>query len=349
LRKIVIAWKKGIELKAAVLEELNQPLTLRDVELTPLVVGQVLVRILVSGICGSQLHEIKGFKGNGKFLPHLMGHEGCGIVEEIGPGVTTVKVGDKVVMHWRPGSGIEANFPSYKLDGKLFSSGKVTTISEKAIVSENRLTAVPEDTDPELAALLGCSLTTALGIIDNQSQLKFGETVAIIGCGGVGLNLVFGAMLKGASTVYAIDRMESKKKLVLSQGASCFLNSIDLLPEKVDLIIDTTGSPEAISAAFKNLTNHGRIIMVGQPEPEAEIVIPNAIQLFNGSGLSIRATQGGDTRPNEDIPRYLKLFSKRNSRIQDLITNRYKLEEINEAFDQLKLGNAGRIMIKISK
>ena len=93
-RKIVIAWKKGIELEVAVLEELNQPLTLRDVELTPLWIGQVLVKILVSEICGSQLHEIRGFKGNGKFLPHLMGHEGCGIVEEIGPGVTTVQVGD---------------------------------------------------------------------------------------------------------------------------------------------------------------------------------------------------------------------------------------------------------------
>lgn len=185
-----------IELKAAVLEELNKPLALRDVELTPLTAGQVLVRILVSGICGSQLHEIKGFKGNGKFLPHLMGHEGCGIVEEIGPGVTTIQLGDKVVMHWRPGSGIEANFPTYKLDGKPFSSGKVTTLSEQAIVSENRLTAVPPDTNPELAALLGCSLTTALGIIDNQSQLKFGETVAIIGCGGVGLNLVSGSILK---------------------------------------------------------------------------------------------------------------------------------------------------------
>ena len=348
MRKIVIAWQKGIELKAAVLEELNQPLTLRDVELTPLGIGQVLVRILVSGICGSQLHEIKGFKGNGKFLPHLMGHEGCGIVEEIGPGVTTVQVGDKVVMHWRPGSGIEANFPTYKLDGKSFSSGKVTTLSEKAIVSENRLTSIPQDTDSELAALLGCSLTTALGIVDNQSHLKFGETVAIIGCGGVGLNLVFAAILKGASIVYAIDRMESKKKLVTSQGASYFLNSTEQLPEKVDLIIDTTGSPEVISAAFKNLTNNGRMILVGQPVPEAEIAIPNAIQLFNGSGLSIRATQGGDTRPNEDIPRYLKLFSKRNLGIQGLITNRYGLEEINEAFHQLKSGNAGRIMIKMS-
>lgn len=348
MRKIVIAWKKGIELKAAVLEELNQPLTLRDVELTPLGIGQVLVKILVSGICGSQLHEIKGFKGNGKFLPHLMGHEGCGIVEEIGPGVTTVQVGDKVVMHWRPGSGIEANFPTYKLDGKSFSSGKVTTLSEKAIVSENRLTSIPQDTDAELAALLGCSLTTALGIIDNQSHLKFGETVAIIGCGGVGLNLISGALLKGASTVYAIDHTSEKESLVLSQGATHFLKSTNDLPEKIDLIIDTTGNPNVISEAFKSLSNEGRIILVGQPAPGTEIIIPNAIQLFNGSGQSIRATQGGDTRPHMDIPKYLRFFESRKIEIGQLITHRYKLESINTAFETLKSGKSGRIMVETS-
>ena len=337
-----------IELKAAVLEELNKPLALRDVELTPLTVGQVLVRILVSGICGSQLHEIKGFKGNGKFLPHLMGHEGCGIVEEIGPGVTTIQLGDKVVMHWRPGSGIEANFPTYKLDGKPFSSGKVTTLSEQAIVSENRLTVVPPDTNPELAALLGCSLTTALGIIDNQSQLKFGETVAIIGCGGVGLNLISGSILKGAATVYAIDSIAEKEGLVLSQGASHFLRATSELPEKVDLIIDTTGSPKVISDAFTSLSNQGRMILVGQPTPGAEIVIPNAIQLFNGTGQSIRATQGGDTRPQEDIPKYLRFFAAQKIEIGRLITHRYKLESINTAFETLKTGKSGRIMIEIS-
>ena len=349
MRKIVIAWKKGIELKAAVLEELNQPLTLRDVELTPLGIGQVLVKILVSGICGSQLHEIKGFKGNGKFLPHLMGHEGCGIVEEIGPGVTTVQVGDKVVMHWRPGSGIEANFPTYKLDGKSFSSGKVTTLSEKAIVSENRLTSIPQDTDSELAALLGCSLTTALGIIDNQSHLKFGETVAIIGCGGVGLNLISGALLKGASTVYAIDNTSEKESLVLSQGATYFLKSTNDLPEKIDLIIDTTGNPNVISGAFKSLSNEGRIILVGQPAPGTEVVIPNAIQLFNGSGQSIRATQGGETAPQNDIPRYIRLFKSRSFGTAGLITHRYPLEEVNEAFRKLITGDAGRIMISMGE
>ena len=168
-------------MKAAILEEINAPLTIREVQPTPLKVGQVYVKVLTSGLCGAQLHEIKGHKGNAKFLPHLMGHEGCGIVKEVGPGVTTVEEGDKVVMHWRPGVGIESEFPQYDLDGKIISSGKCTTLSEYSIVSENRLTKVPSDTPTVLAAMLGCSLTTALGIIDNECDLKFGESVAVIG------------------------------------------------------------------------------------------------------------------------------------------------------------------------
>ena len=167
-------------MKAAILEKIDAPLAIREVDLTPLKFGQVLVKILVSGLCGAQLHEIRGHKGNAKFLPHLMGHEGCGIVDKVGLGVTTVKPGDKVVMHWRPGSGVEAPFPNYILDGKTISSGKVTTLSEYSIVSENRLTSIPADTPSVLAAMLGCSLTTALGIIDNECDLKFGESVAIL-------------------------------------------------------------------------------------------------------------------------------------------------------------------------
>ena len=153
-------------MRAAILEKLNSPLTIREVELTPLKVGQVLVRILVSGLCGAQLHEIRGHKGNAKFLPHLMGHEGCGIVESIGSGVTTVSPGDKVVMHWRPSTGIEAPFPEYILNGKKISSGKVTTLSEYSIVSENRLTVVPRESAVNFWALLGCGLCSAVGFFD---------------------------------------------------------------------------------------------------------------------------------------------------------------------------------------
>ncbi len=335
-------------MKSALLVELNKPLIVSELEPGELSTGHVLVRVLVSGICGSQLHEISGDKGNGKFLPHLMGHEGCGIVEQIGPGVSTVKPGDKVVMHWRPGSGIESDFPKYFLQGVEFSSGKVNTLTEKAVVSENRLTSIPLDTDPELAALLGCSLSTALGILDHQSNLLLGESVVILGCGGVGLSLILGAKLKGASSITVVDLSESKRGLALQYGATEYTNTIQEIPSNSDLIIDTTGSTALISSAFGFLSNSGRIIMVGQPKPGDVLSIPNALNLFSGDGRQIRATQGGGGLPHLDIPRYLRLFNKIEIDLQNLVTHRYTIDEINTAFDTLVSGDAGRIMIRMN-
>jgi len=334
-------------MKAAVLEKIDAPLAIRDVELTELKVGQVLVKILVSGLCGAQLHEIRGHKGNAKFLPHLMGHEGCGIVEEVGPGVTTVKVGDKVVMHWRPGTGIEAPFPSYVLDGKSMSSGKVTTLSEYSIVSENRLTTVPQDTPEDLCAILGCALTTAMGIIDNEVDLKFGESVAVVGCGGVGLNLIQAAALKSACPIYAIDNNVTKRDLCFTAGASLFTNSVTNLDEKVDVIIDTTGIPEVISECVLKLSGKGRMILVGQPAPGRGVEVMNAVNLFSGMGQTIKATQGGKTNPTEDIPRYVRMHQEGILDVKQFVTHRFKLDQVNEAFDLLKSGDAGRIIIEI--
>jgi len=334
-------------MKAAILRELNAPLSVEDIELTPLKVGQVLVKVLVSGICGSQLHEINGNKGNGKFLPHLMGHEGCGIVQEIGDGVTTVKPGDKVVMHWRVGNGIEAPFPEYVLNGKTISSGKVTTLSEYSIVSENRLTAVPIDTPNHFAALLGCSLTTALGIIDNECDFKIGESVAIIGTGGVGLNLIQGAVLRGVNPIVAIDNKEDKAWLSFDAGADKFFSNKYEFDGKVDVVIDTTGNIDAIKKSFGYLSNNGRMILVGQPKPGESLEIANALSFFNGNGLSIKATQGGKTDPSKDIPRYVNLNKDGKLNIDKIVTHQYKLYDVNKAFDTLKNGSAGRIMIEM--
>jgi S-(hydroxymethyl)glutathione dehydrogenase/alcohol dehydrogenase len=334
-------------MKAAVLETINHPLSIREVELTDLKVGQVLVKIIVSGLCGAQLHEIRGHKGNAKFLPHLMGHEGCGIVESVGPGVTTVKVGDKVVMHWRPGTGIEAPFPSYVLDGKSMSSGKVTTLSEYSIVSENRLTTVPDDTPPELCAILGCALTTAMGIIDNEVDLKFGESVAVVGCGGVGLNLLQGAAMKSACPIYAVEKNSNKKDLCFTAGATTFVDDIADIDEKVDVIIDTTGIPEVISSCVSKLSGKGRMILVGQPAPGRGVEVMNAVNLFSGMGQTIKATQGGKTNPTEDIPRYVRMHKEGKLDIESFVTHRFKLDQVNEAFDLLRSGNAGRIIIEM--
>ena len=335
-------------MKAAVLEKLNSPLVIRDLELSGLEFGQVLVRVLVSGICGSQLHEIAGHKGNGKFLPHLMGHEGCGIVEALGPDVTKFKIGDKVVMHWRQSSGMESDFPKYFLDGKQFSSGKVNTITEKAICSENRLTKVPEETPNDLAALLGCSMSTAFGIVNNEINLKIGESILVIGAGGLGLNLIQAARISGAGKIDALDKDWGKEILSQSMGASGYTTSINQIIDKYDIIIDTTGNTKVISEAFTKLSSLGRLILVGQPKPKEPLLLNEALSFFNGSGLTIKATQGGKSNPDTDIPAHLNLYRSGVLDYKKLITHRFSLMGINKAFDLLKTGRAGRIMIDLN-
>lgn len=344
-----------MKFKAAILKEINKPLEVGFVETTELKPGQVLVKISVSGLCGAQLQEIAGLKGNAGFVPHLMGHEGCGIVEEIGPGVSTVKKGDKVVMHWRKGEGIEAAFPSYTYEGRSMSSGKVTTISEYSIVSENRITSVPQDTPDELCALLGCAMTTALGTIINDAEVKLGESVLVVGCGGLGLHLIEAANLVNAYPIIGIDVNDSKGELSRKVGASEYINieesDLDeaIADGSIDVIIDTTGSARMIERIFRKLSGKGRMVLVGQPKPGESINIPNANRLFNGSGQKIMATQGGNTNPAEDIPRYIRLNKKGVFNFNNIITHYFDLEQINEAFDLLKSGTAGRIMINIQK
>ncbi|MBI4065852.1 zinc-binding dehydrogenase [Candidatus Kaiserbacteria bacterium] len=343
-------------MKAAVLEAINAPLVVSEVGLTPLLFGQVLVKVLVSGICGAQLQEIAGYKGNAKFVPHLMGHEGVGIVEKIGDGVTYVKIGNKVVMHWRKGLGIESDFPRYIYKGKEIKSGKVTTFSEYSIVSENRLTPVPNDTLNELCALLGCSLSTALGAINAEARVQPGESVMIVGAGGLGANLIKVARLAGASPIVSIDIHEHKRDWIRGLGADLYINASaeDIARElslinlcDIDVVIETSGAKSAIEATLPLLSGKGRFIMLGQPKPGETIELKNAVHMFGGEGKFIKATQGGKFKPHEEIPKYLKLHESGALAIHDLITHRISLDEINDAFDLMRKGRAARVLIEM--
>lgn len=339
------------------LEKLNSPLSIKDIDLTNLGIGQVLVKVLLSGICGSQLQEIKGNKGNEKFLPHLLGHEGIGVVQEIGLGVTNVAVGNKVVMHWRIGKGIESQFPKYLLNDKTITSGKITTLSEFAIVSENRLTVVPSNTPNFLGALLGCGLTTALGVVNNEIDLKFGESAVVVGCGGVGLNLLQALALGSANPIIGIDISENKRRLALDVGADFFINptkdsiqeffSKNIPTGKIDVVVDTTGNPEMLDELSGLLSDAGRLVMVGQPEPGKGIYFSNALNLFGARGKTIVTTQGGKTSPADDIPRYISLYKAGKLDVERVVTHYFDLKEINKATEVLKLGAAGRIMINM--
>jgi len=343
-------------MKAAVLETLNEPLVVADVELTPLSAGQVLVKNLVTGICGAQLQEMEGNKGNAKFVPHLLGHEACGIVEEVGAGVLKVKTGDKVVLHWRKGEGIESDFPRYIYKGKEITSGKVTTFSEYSIVSENRVTPVPDDTPTELAALLGCALSTALGVIDGAAKVRYGERVIIIGSGGIGLNLIRYAVHAGAYPVVAVDIVD-KEQLACGVGAHFFINrkknplaqSLKSIAgiTSADVIISTIGDKETIEESVPLLSGTGRYVMVGQPKLGSSLELTNAAHFFEGEGKVFMATQSGGFNPTVDIPRYLQMAKSGVLTTDGIITHRIKLDQINEGIDLVKSGKAGRILIEL--
>jgi len=343
-------------MKAAILEQLNQPLVVANVGLTSLLYGQVLVRNLVTGICGAQLEEIKGNKGNGGFVPHLLGHEACGIVEDIGEGVLKVKKGDKVCLHWRKGSGIDSDFPRYIYNGREIRSGKVTTFSEYSIVSENRITPVPHDTPNDLAALLGCALSTALGVIKGPARVQYGESVVVIGIGGIGLNLVRYAVQAGAYPIIAVD-IADKEAMALSVGANFFANSKEIPLKKAlkelagishaDVIISTVGDRETIEDAVPLLSGIGRFIMVGQPSLGGSLELINAAHFFEGEGKVFMATQSGGFNPTVDIPRYLKMAKGGALSLSNIITGRTTLEGINDAIDEIRAGKAGRIMIDL--
>lgn len=343
-------------MKAAVLEKINAPLTITDVELSDPSFGQVLVRVLSSGICGTQLQEIAGNKNNTKFIPHLLGHEGCGIVESIGAGVTNVKKGDKVVMHWRKGDGIESDFPTYKFKGKTIQSGKVTTFSEYSIVSENRVTPVPPEVSNDFCTLLGCGLSTALSVVEKEAQARPRESVMIIGLGGVGACLVKAALFFGASPVIGIDIHDNKKEILKLLGGNLFINSAkenisEVMQQvfgvkDVNIIIDTTGHPGIISDTLPLLGNDGRYIFLGWSNPGESIEIKNSNHLFGGlQGKTVKASQGGQFSPSRDIPRYIKLYQDGLLNIENLISHRVKLNGINEALDLMRAGKANRVII----
>src|SRR5258708_1964032 len=179
-----------MQMLAAILEQSNAPLTLAHIEIPTLDVGQVLVKIHQSGICGAQLGEIAADKGPEKYLPHMLGPEGGAEVVGVELGATDVEDGDHVVMHGRKGTGIQAKPTSYRWGDRVVNSGWVTTFSEYAVVSENRLTRIDNDIPYDIASLMGCAVTTAFGVINHDAHVEIGQSVAILGCGGGGLGMV---------------------------------------------------------------------------------------------------------------------------------------------------------------
>jgi len=343
-------------MKAAILVEQNKPLVIDQIELPEtLEVGQVLVKIHYSGICGSQLGEIDGTKGDDKFLPHLLGHEASGSVMQIGPGVKHIKPDDVVVLHWRKGLGIEGALPIYRWRGQKLNAGHVATFNEYAIVAENRVTAIPADSNMEVAALFGCAVTTGFGVVENNAKVRIGESVVVFGAGGIGLNIVQAAALVGAYPVIAVDLHDNRLALAKEMGATHLINSETqdaraeitriLGGEGVDAFIDNTGQPTIIEMGYELTQAQGRVVLVGVPRNGKTI---NIYSLPLHFGKTISGSHGGETIPHMDIPRYQKLLNAGRIQLKPLITEHCKLGEINTAIQRMRDGElSGRCLIKM--
>ncbi len=250
--------------------------------------------------------------------------------------MSEVQVDDHVVLHWRRGRGINASPPVYQAGGGLrVGGGWVTTFNKLAVVSENRLTPISKTVSFPIAALMGCAVTTGLGVITHEARVKIGQSVAVFGCGGVGLNIIQGAALASAYPVIGVDLHPDKLKLAREFGATHTTVHVASIqkwcPAGVDVCVDTTGIPRVIEQAFELTAPSGCLHLVAQVRHDHTI---NLQTLPMHAGKTLIASDGGHTDPAVDIPRYLKLFEVGRLKLDQLITHRAPLSAVNYLIDE---------------
>jgi S-(hydroxymethyl)glutathione dehydrogenase / alcohol dehydrogenase len=341
---------------AAILVETAKPLELWDIEMPRLRSGQVLVEVVFSGACRTQVMEAWGMKGEDKWLPHCLGHEGVARVLETGADVTRVGPGDLVVMSWLKAQGIEAGGVKYTCKGQVVNAGAVTSFQKMAICSENRLTPLPDGVPPDHAIMLGCALPTGYGCVVNTGRGKAGESIAVFGAGGIGQSAIMTAFALGLDPVIAIDVADDKLQMAKAFGAKVLLNpkSGDVLAaiksatngKGVDLAVEATGQPGIMAMAFESVrAQGGRAVIAGNAKAGEELRISPG--LLN-QGKSLLGTWGGDSVPDRDFPKIAALMAAKKIDVAPLLTRRYGLADINAALGDLKDGRVGRPVIDMS-
>ncbi|MCC7204269.1 MAG: zinc-binding dehydrogenase [Phycisphaeraceae bacterium] len=343
---------------AAILVELNRPLELWDLEIPALGAGQVLVEVAFSGVCHTQVLEARGRRGKDAYLPHCLGHEGSGVVLEVGANVRKVKAGDRVVLSWLKGSGADVPGVVYGSSNDKVNAGAVTTFNRHAVVSENRLTVLPRDVPSDSAVLLGCAMPTGLGSVIHAGQASTGESCVILGCGGVGMCAVAGAVMAGCSPVIAVDLAPEKLAVARSLGATHTIHPAqeelvkklaELCPGGVDLAIEATGKPVVMTQALEIVRPRGgRAVVIGNAPAGSQVAIDP--KHFN-QGKRLLGTWGGDSDPDRDYPRYARLLAGEGNarlRVEPMLTRGYGLTTINQALDDLEAGKAMRPLIDLT-
>lgn len=357
-------------MKAAVLREVGKPLQIEDVQLNKPGPREVLVRTVAAGVCHSDLHFVEGSYRYP--LPAVLGHESAGVVEAVGSEVRTVKVGDHVITclsafcghcevcltghmslctspETRRGPDEE---PRLTQNGKsMMQFLNLSSFAEHMLIHEHACVAIRKDMPLDRAALIGCSVTTGVGAVIHTSNVRPGETVAVIGCGGVGLSAVNGAAIAGAGRIIAIDMVPGKANLAHAFGATDFICAADTDPVEAVLEMTKGGVHHAFEAiglaktaeqAFGMLRRGGTANVIGM------IPIGQTVTLPGNAFLSEKRIQGslmGSNRFPVDMPRLVDFYMNGKLKLDDMVSQRIKLEQVNEAFAEMKRGEIARSVI----
>lgn len=366
-----------MRMKAAVMHTPRQPLVVEEVELDPPRAGEVLVKMVATGVCHSDVHNYTGDLPVPP-PPIVLGHEGGGIVKEVGPGVTRVKPGDKVVLTFLPSCGLcrwcHTGQPNLCDLGAQISTGKmldgttrmrradgsplnswsfISTYAEYTVAPQASLVKVPEWTPLEKACLFGCGFTTGYGAVTNAIRIKPGETITIVGCGGLGLAAIQGAAASDAGQIIAVDVHEEKLDLAKKMGATHALRNRHKVDETVKEIMDITWgvgtdysgdfvgfdqSNETIDLAFKAVRKGGTMLLVGVA-PLMQQTMPVNPALMTLFQKTIKGLLFGSAQFQVDIPRYIDLMQAGKIDLDTMVTQEYKLTDINTCFANLLAGN----------
>jgi Zn-dependent alcohol dehydrogenase len=336
------------EVRAAVCRSFRQPLTVETLELREPGEGEVLVRVGACGICQSDLAYIDGVWGGE--LPAVFGHEAAGRVELVGSNVSSVRPGDTVVVTLIRSCGrcslcvrgepalclrrgefaISASTPLSTPDGEEIAQGlRTAAFAEAVLVHESQVVAVPSDLPVVSAALIGCAVVTGVGAVFNTAQVDAGESLCVIGAGGVGLNAVQAGVLANAAPILAVDPIGAKRHAALQFGATETASpDADLTGRSFDHVIVTAGSVEAVELGLKLVADAGTAVLVGLPGGRTVPVDPEAVA---DRSLRILGSKLGATRPRLDIPAIVSHHVAGRLKLAELVTRTFELDEINDA------------------
>lgn len=340
---------------AAILVRTGHPLELAELDLPALLPGQLLVEVAYSGVCHTQLLEARGHRGEDRFLPHCLGHEGSATVLEAGPGVTKAKPGDRVVLSWIRGSGATVAGTRYDWQGHAVNAGPVTTFQRHAVVSESRVTVLDPAFPMATAALVGCAVPTGVGVVFNTAQARPGQSIAVFGAGGVGLCAVAAARAAGCDPIVVVDLVPAKLEAARAMGATHTVDAAsgdavarirEICPDGLDIAIEASGRPAVMAQSLAAVRPQGGTAAVVGNARFGETLSFDPQQLNQGKRLL--GTWGGDSDPDRDYARYCRLLLAGRLDIAPLLSTPYPLVRINEALDDLEAGRAARPLIDMA-